>query len=115
VDRKEQGRLLQVGARLLWKMAGAEEAGWSTGQGARPWSRCMGFAAAPWEKNSRGVKDAMAGGAGSREPAGGLAAVKQGRRKAEDATGRASARWREGTPGHGSPLRAGEGAPALRA
>ena len=68
----------------------------------------MGFAAAPWEKNSRGVKDAMAGGAGSREPAGGLAAVKQGRRKAEDATGRASARWREGTPGHGSPCALGK-------
>jgi hypothetical protein len=75
----------------------------------------MGFAAAPWEKNSRGVKDAMARGAGSRELAGGLAAVKKGRRKAEDATGRASARWREGTPDHGSPLRAGKGAPALRA
>jgi hypothetical protein len=47
----------------------------------------------PWEENSRGVKDAMAGGAWSREPAGGLAVVKQGRRKAEDATGGASA-WR---------------------
>jgi hypothetical protein len=46
----------------------------------------------PWEENSRGVKDAMARGAWSREPASGLAAVKHGRRKAEDATGGASAR-----------------------
>jgi hypothetical protein len=46
----------------------------------------------PWEENNRGVKDAMDGDAWSREPAGGLAAVKQERRKADDAMGGASAR-----------------------